>query len=810
MIKSYNARFSYGIMNRISSVAIALMLTMTTMGTGSLENPDFERTNNNSNDLNSGENDTINRTNTFPFDVLFDDYYNSSAEVYSDLQFFEANYPDIVEVYDLTSITPDGVTYQGNKIFGIKISDNVANEPEFYDDPDEETFFLVSNHHAREWMTVPTAMYFIYYLTHFYGMGPTDNDGDGLINEDIIDGVDNDGDGEQGGRVDEFGRALFDGIDNDGDGIIDEGIDEDPSEARVTHLVNNRETWIIPLLNPDGYNYDRTYPEELWRKNMRDNNRNDRWDGICDGVDLNRNYPFEWGHNTQLLAIVGDDGEPELTVDDDNPCSDVYHGPRDLNDDDGDCNDFVLNPCVVGDQNTQTGINEDPPDVNRRDDDQDGKYGEDKEGGFSEPETRVIEYLTWRLDIYDDYPQDKYLEDYQNGIERENWPEMFVTAPDGDYIRNYRTEGHDMRHNIMNSVSYHSCSALYIWPWGFKDQDPPHELYMENQVKPLMNLTAYGNWKDQGGYKVSGDINDWLYGMQGSFSYTVELNQCGSQGGLDGGFHADPLLIKPTVRMHLLTNMHFLDESPEARIGQMVGSDFGDFDLETINSPEETMMPKLAILSNKDAVDVGFGTDSNVEFDENVVYSNEEITVKVRVDNAQYMLNDSLTLKYRTEQMAEGLWEETSMSCIENCDPRKYDRGDAGVNTRTSIYSTDIPKTEDSMNVQFYAVAQDSRLASTYGGGFVYTGYGSAEPVEVFVDDIVGFGNPVLDFIGVAMMMGIMYGVVWGGLYRTVGIATEAEKRKNEGDVVSKIAKKKAKPPKKPGKKRIAAIPKGE
>ena len=60
-------------MNRISSVVIAIMLTMTTMGTGSLENPDFERTNNNSNNLNSGENDTINRTITFHFDLLFDD-----------------------------------------------------------------------------------------------------------------------------------------------------------------------------------------------------------------------------------------------------------------------------------------------------------------------------------------------------------------------------------------------------------------------------------------------------------------------------------------------------------------------------------------------------------------------------------------------------------------------------------------------------------------------------------------------------------------------------------------------------------------
>jgi hypothetical protein len=28
--------------------------------------------------------------------------------------------------------------------------------------------------------------------------------------------------------------------------------------------------------------------------------------------------------------------------------------------------------------------------------------------------------------------------------------------------------------------------------------------------------------------------------------------------------------------------------------------------------------------------------------------------------------------------------------------------------------------------------------------------------------------------------MAIMYGVVWGGLYHTVGIATEAERKKNE------------------------------
>ena len=65
-------------MNRISSVVIALMLTVTTMGTGSLENPDFNIVNNTSNGFDGHENDTIDRTNTFPFDVLFDDYYDLS------------------------------------------------------------------------------------------------------------------------------------------------------------------------------------------------------------------------------------------------------------------------------------------------------------------------------------------------------------------------------------------------------------------------------------------------------------------------------------------------------------------------------------------------------------------------------------------------------------------------------------------------------------------------------------------------------------------------------------------------------------
>jgi len=55
-----------------------------------------------------------------------------------------------------------------------------------------------------------------------------------------------------------------------------------------------------------------------------------------------------------------------------------------------------------------------------------------------------------------------------------------------------------------------------------------------------------------------------------------------------------------------------------------------------------------------------------------------------------------------------------------------------------------------------------------------------------------------------------MYGVVWGGLYKTVGIATEAERRKNEGDIPSKKAKPSSAIRKKGtiAKRSVAAIPK--
>lgn len=65
------------------------------------------------------------------------------------------------------------------------------------------------------------------------------------------------------------------------------------SNQRVTDLLNNTEVWVIPVANPDGYQYTFTN-ERLWRKNLRDND-GDGEITIVDGVDLNRNFESHWG-----------------------------------------------------------------------------------------------------------------------------------------------------------------------------------------------------------------------------------------------------------------------------------------------------------------------------------------------------------------------------------------------------------------------------------------------------------------------------------------------------------------------------------
>ncbi|MFQ5651126.1 MAG: M14 family metallopeptidase [bacterium] len=159
--------------------------------------------------------------------------YHTYEEVSAELQQLQSEFPAIAKVVEL------GESVEKRKIWGLKISDNVAVEEE------EPEVLFIGGHHAREWISVDVPLLLAHNLLSHYA-----------------------------------------------------------TDERVQALVDNGEIWIVPLLNPDGHQYSVT-SNRLWRKNRRNNG-----DGTF-GVDLNRNYGYEWGG-------PGSSGDT---------FSDIYRGP---------------------------------------------------------------------------------------------------------------------------------------------------------------------------------------------------------------------------------------------------------------------------------------------------------------------------------------------------------------------------------------------------------------------------------------------------------------------------------------------------
>jgi len=357
----------------------------------------------------------------------------------------------------------------------------VGDNGNYEDRPD---VMIVGNHHAREWMSYQTPIMVMEVIAFSYDNIGYDNDGDGEVDEDPW------GDANGDGILDDDGDCL--GLDpsfqdSNGDGTPcgagDLGVDEDYSEQWITDLVNSREIYLIPMLNVDGNIYDRevfcpapaweTCPSGGWRKNLRDNtytgvtpipDLQERVDEDCDGVDLNRNYQFEWGAplgaTGPLIPGTCTPAEGEL----DGSNNDVYNGPVDDKDNDGDGQ-----------------INEDH--VDGKDDDADGLTDEDWWGGNSEPETKFIQDIT---EMNDD---------------------------DGNGASEFKS-----------TLTFHSYSELVLYPWGHCTgcQSPDHDQLIYHGDE-MAEMTQYTNMQSSDLYPTSGDFCDWHYGLHGSYCYTMEI-----------------------------------------------------------------------------------------------------------------------------------------------------------------------------------------------------------------------------------------------------------------------------------------------
>ena len=375
-------------------------------------------------------------------------------------------------------------------VSGGELNSFVGDTGNYDDRPD---VLMVGNHHAREWMSYTVPLLFMEYVAFSYENIGYDNDGDGKVDEDPW------GDADGDGVLDDDGDCLSlknESRDSNGDGDDcgpgDLGVDEDFSEQWITDLVNSREIYLIPMLNVDGNIYDRevfcpapaweSCPSGGWRKNLRNNgpeplpDLTQEVDEDCDGVDLNRNYQFEWGWplgaTVPLVPGTCTPSEDERAGVSNN---DVYTGPFDTTDNDGD--------GVVNEDN-----------VDGEDDDNDGRVDEDWAGGNSEPETRFIQDLTEMND------------DTGNGASE-----------------------------FKATLTWHSYSELVLYPWGHCNngcETPDHEqLIYHGDV--IAEYTDYENMQSSDLYPTTGDFCDWQYGVHDSYCYTMEIGTAFHQNEID-------------------------------------------------------------------------------------------------------------------------------------------------------------------------------------------------------------------------------------------------------------------------------------
>jgi len=92
--------------------------------------------------------------------------YSDYDEVLLQMQIIASDYPDICQYVDVTALLEMPQTYEGRRLYALKISDNAALEE------DEPAFLLVSCHHARELTTPVQALYAAEQFTSLYGLDP--------------------------------------------------------------------------------------------------------------------------------------------------------------------------------------------------------------------------------------------------------------------------------------------------------------------------------------------------------------------------------------------------------------------------------------------------------------------------------------------------------------------------------------------------------------------------------------------------------------------------------------------------------------
>ncbi|MBI3650219.1 MAG: zinc carboxypeptidase [Acidobacteria bacterium] len=176
-----------------------------------------------------------------------------------------AEFNALAQTYpNLARVFTLGNTYENRPIFGLKISKDAS-----VNDSTKTDVLITGAYHAREWISIEVPIYFANQLLSKYA-------------------------------------------------------DDDA----IKYLVDHLQFWIVPIVNPDGVVYSQSVGNDqldnvrLWRKNRRPIALGACRSGV--GVDLNRNYNFQW-------RLRGDEPCPTTSDDvgaSDDPNSEIYRGPE--------------------------------------------------------------------------------------------------------------------------------------------------------------------------------------------------------------------------------------------------------------------------------------------------------------------------------------------------------------------------------------------------------------------------------------------------------------------------------------------------
>jgi carboxypeptidase T len=92
--------------------------------------------------------------------------------------------------------------------------------------------------------------------------------------------------------------------------MIHELVEKYETNPEITDWINRYEIFVVPVVNVDGHHVVTHNIDPRWRKNTRDTNGNGVLHDYPEGVDVNRNYDFNWAHGGS-----------------DDPMSERYRGP---------------------------------------------------------------------------------------------------------------------------------------------------------------------------------------------------------------------------------------------------------------------------------------------------------------------------------------------------------------------------------------------------------------------------------------------------------------------------------------------------